>query len=366
MEIKKSIGNFVKKYKKKMIYVGIASIIGYFLYKRFLSEKVNFAREVYSKMSTFHEMFKMNSNYENISQQFEKSFDKLVSKLLEEIKQKIDSEFNLNALFERIKSAQSQQRDEYLRLWNLFKCQTYIALICSIFITRCLILLSQTHLLILEKSNLHADKLPNTFFEDLLTDLWIPAKNFIVYMTKYIENKLNPLVENIPLNQLLTQKQVDEYIIKLREKVEEVFINDNNIYLIIFQNYFMEIEKKIENLENKEFTNDIKGVSINAFLKFYQIYYDVITSNLFQIMLIKALDNDYALIQEVIGLNFEEEMKKNNNQIDTVSGVKIVNFVNTIRKQNLEFENTIFLKKDYYKNNQFFEELNEYFKIIYD
>lgn len=354
--------NAFKKYRKRLIYLAITVGVGYFLYRKFLHEKVKFLKEVYDKFSSFNEIISFNSNYENINQQFESSFNNLISSLIEEIKQRIEDEFSLNML---VNQMQTGNQTETIKLWIVLKNRTLIALICSIFVTRTLILLSQTHLLLLEKEYNKNKQIQKSFYEDLLTELWLLAKNFILHMIKQIENKLSPYVENFNIKQLYTEDQIKKEIEILREKVETIIFQEDSIKFLIFNEYIKEIEKKIALYENNNYVNDFKSQQIECFLRFYKTYYDIITSNLFQIVLMKALNSDYSLINEIISLNFEESRKLNVNT-EALNGAKIINFLNKIRRQNLEFDHTIFLKKEFYKNAKVLDDFNEYFKIIYE
>lgn len=356
-----SIKLYLKKYKKKIIFIGIGIGVGYYLYKKFLSEKVQILREMYSKLHDYDEMFKMNSNFDNLAKHYESCFGNLLSNLLNEIKIKLEKEFSLSMLFNRISTA---SKEEFTKLWIVFKNKTLISFYCSIFITRVLLLLSQTHSLILEKLKISNDKLPQSFYEELLTDLWILAVNYIEYLVKHIENKLTPLCDQIILNNNFVKEKFIEEFRKFRDRVEEISVNKHKIHLFVFEKYFKDVENKIITLEKTVYVNDIQSMKVNSFLKFYNIYYDIISSNLFQTVLVKALDYDFCIMEDLIEGNFENE-KKNNMSNTQLSVPKIVSFIQRMRTQLLDHENTTFQLKSY-KNHNFPDELNEYFKIIYD
>ena len=164
----------IKKNKKKLIFIIVGGLISYYLYKKYLSEKINFLRELYKKISDETKIIQ-ETNFQNLSARYEASFNNLIIRLLQEIKQKFDSEFNLSKIFNLITSA---PKEEITKLWIIFKNKNLIYLYCAMFITRLLILLSQTQLLILEKLNTKYNLQPN-FLDDLLTELWLLAKNYI-------------------------------------------------------------------------------------------------------------------------------------------------------------------------------------------
>jgi hypothetical protein len=358
----KVIKSYLTKYKKRIIFVTIGAGVIYYLYRRFLAEKVNALREFYQKMADYNEVMNLNSNFENIAKQYENSFSNLLNRLLEDIKGKLENQFSLNKCFNAL---QNSPKEDLARMWILFKNKAFVSFYSAIFITRCMQILSQTHLLILEKQTIDSNS-PKSFYEDLLNDLWLMAVDFIEYLAKSLENILIPLAESIIINQPISKDRFLSFFNAMRDKVEEILFdpNSNQIRLIIFQKYFKDIQTKINLLQQNIFTNDTKSLKISAFLKFYQVYYDVVTSNIFQVILIKGLDYDFSIVQDTIELNFDNE-RKNNVSMTEVSVPKVASFIYRMHNQMMDPDHTIFLIKNY-KNDKFYEELNEYFRIIYD
>jgi hypothetical protein len=344
----------VKKNKKKLIFITIGGILSYYLYKKYLAEKITFLRQLYKKIS---EETNIMNDPENLSIKYENSFNNLITRLLEEIKQHLDNEFNLTQAFNQITA---NSKEDMPRYWILFKNKSLIFLHCTMFITRSLILISQTQLLILEKLNSKYN-LPKNLLDDILTELWLIAQEYIDHLMRAIENRVTPLIEDIIINQNYTKETFMNEFVKSRERVEEIIFDrkHNECHFAILEPYFKIIEDKIITLEGNRYTNDAKSVKISAFLKFYQINYDIVTSNLFQGVLMKSLDLDFLILSDIIGLNFEADTKP------MLSVPKIINFVNKINNQILEKENTIFFFKNY-KDNEFYDEIKEYFKLIYE
>jgi len=351
--------NIFKKYKKRIIFFVLGTGVLVYLYKRFLSSHVNTLREIYSKISEMKEVMNQSSNFENLNEQMQISINNLMPNLLEEIKKKIEGEFSITKCFQAIQNA---PKEDLAKLWILFKNKALISFYCSVFVPRCLIILSQTHLLVIEK--LKKENLPKSFYENLLTDLWYLAVEFIEYIIKYIDNRLSPLVENIILNHSYSKEKFLLELRKFRDKVEDIKINKltREIHLDIFEKYFKSIEQKIKLLQQNNFTNDLKSLKVSTFLEFYNIYYDIVTSNLFQVIIVKALDFDFSLIETMIEMNFENERKNENNLI---SVAKIASFINRMRTQILHPEHSI-LTLPTINNAKFPDELKEYFRIIYE
>jgi hypothetical protein len=346
----------VKKNKKKLIFLSIAGLIGFYLYKKYLSEKVSFLRELYKKIS---EETQLMNTPENLNIKYENSFNNLITRLIDELKLRLDKEFNLAKVFEMITSAQGD-KNEMARQWIEFKDRNLIYLHSVMFITRSIILISQTQLLVIDKLNSKFN-LPKQFLDDLLTELWFIALDYIDHLIKCIYNRLKPLVEEIVINHNYNRDSFLREIIRFRERIEDITVDrvNNEIHYVLLESYFKILENKIVTLENNSYTNSTHDVKIYTFLKFYQINYDVLTSNLFQSILLKSLDLDFTILFDTISLNFE------NITSPAVSVAKIINFINKTNNYLLDKENTIFFFKNY-KESEFYEELKEYFRVIYE
>ena len=128
----------------------------------------------------------------------------------------------------------------------------------------------------------------------------------------------------------------------------------------MFKFFFTEVEKKIEDLEKIEYNPGIESLKTEIHLEFFNNFYDIISSNLFQTVLINGLDYDFKILNDTIELNFETNADKTGEIVLP----KIVSFMVKIKNQILDKNNSIFLLKNY-KSNNFNEELKEFFNIIY-
>jgi hypothetical protein len=369
----RNVKNFLDKYKKRIVLVSIGGLGAYYLYKKFLSEKVLLIKDVYRKLSEYNELFNINTTFDTVTQQFEGSFTNLMSKLLEEVNLKIENHFSINKCLNNLQIA---PKEELMKFWTLFKNKTFICFYCSIIVTRIMLLLSQTHLLILEKANIQNSNhqmhfSQKGFYDDLLTDLWILATEYIEFLLKYIENKLSSLVDEIHLNSILNKEKLSQIFSNFRNRVEEVDYDPvcKQFQLKIFSKYFHDLETKITILESIQYKGetDPNSFKIHSYLKFYQIYYDIITSNLFQSITVKALDYDFQIIEDLFERNYENEASKSQQNLTSIelSVPKITSFINVMRKNLLDPESTIFVIKSF-KSLPFPDELNEYFRIVYD
>ena len=392
----------VHNHKKKVIFMTIGVAIFYFIYKKYLSPKIQIMMEFYSKFSEYKDILMNNgSNFDEVLQQYEPCFNNLIKKLLVEVKNKLNNVSNLEQLYNNLKNS---KKDEMLANWTNFKNKVLTYHLTSAIVSRFLITISQTHLFILEKLQINGQKVPKNICDDLLTELWILANAFTDNLILEIQTILEEPLNKIPIS---NSYNWSAYLIEMnnfQEKLQDLYFDNfnNQIKLSIFKGYVTEVAKKIEILENNTYNNDVRVYKIEVFLKFYQIYFDIVNSNLFHVIIYKAINNDLSIIEKDIKIKFNtlikeeikqinnnnsalnkninpEEIEKNaNNNPDDMSTnsldlanhslklIKIIIMMLKIDGLILDTQSSHFVNKLDIVDNKFQEELNEYFKIIYD
>jgi len=222
-------------------------------------------------------------------------------------------------------------------------------------------MISQTSLLLLEKINIDTENsLKPEFLQNLLGDLWVITSDYLKYLIKYIDDKISKDIQEINLNSKLNYVQFCEIMDKVRDKIlGVVFNNENELRLNIISFYIDAIKKKIEVLENEQYEPMTeKSANVNYYLHYYGIFYDLLDSNLFNIVLIKIMEYDVKILKGIMVINFEK--------VDiAVSVPKIVNFLVKIRKQLLDMDNSIFVFKNL-RDNDIKQDMEEFFRIIFD
>lgn len=396
------LGN-LRNHKKKAIFMIIGFGIFYYIYKKYLSPKIQVMMEFYSKFSEYKDILMNNgSNFDEVLQQYEPCFMNLIKKLLAEVKNKLNNVSNLEQLYNNLKNS---KKEEMLSNWTNFKNKVLIYHFTSVIVSRFLITISQTHLLILEKLQINGQKIPKNVCDDLLTELWILANSFTDNLILDIQNILEEPLNKIPISNSYNWSSYLNEMNNLQEKLQDLYFDNyhNQINLSIFKGYVTEVFKKIEILENNTYNNDIRAYKLEVFLKFYQIYYDILNSNLFHVILYKAINNDLSIIEKDIKARFntlireeikqininnnlalnkninQEEIEKNaNNNPDDLSAnsldlashslklIKIIIMMLKVDGLILDVQSSHFVNKLDIGENKFQEELNEYFKIIYD
>lgn len=393
----------IRNHKKKFIFMLIGFGIFYFIYKKYLSPKIQVMMEFYSKFSEYKDILMNNgSNFDEVLQQYEPCFNNLIKKLLLEVKNKLNNVSNLEQLYNNLKNS---KKEEMLSNWTNFKNRVLTYHFTSVIVSRFLITISQTHLLILEKLQINGQKIPKNICDDLLTELWILANSFTDNLILEIQTILDEPLHKIPISNSYNWSSFFGEMNNLQEKLQDLYFDNcnNQIKLSIFKGYVTEVFKKIELLENNAYNNDLRAYKIEVFLKFYQIYYDIINSNLFHVIIYKAINNDLAVIEKDIKARFNtlireeikqininnnmalnkninpEEIEKNaNNNRDDLSAnsldfadhslklIKIIIMMLKVDGLILDSQSSHFVNKLDIAENKFQEELNEYFKIIYD
>jgi hypothetical protein len=361
------MGNFVKVMQKsiinnkyKLILLSGCSLTLYLIYRKYLKENIQMMTEIYNQMKDFESLSGNKNPSDKVSKFLEGAgATNLILKLLDEVKANLVSSFHLDDLFEKIQNSPKQQIQS---LWVIFKNLSLIEFYCSTFITRVLLIVTQTEFLIIERMKLkNQNSSINTYYDiynSLLIELWSLSKDYIKHVLTSIETQLSDVTKDIILQSKYDFKTFIGFLERFRRKIEFVIFDNasNEFYMNTMKFFFNEVEKKIESLENNEYTVGEDSFKVEIHLEFYNNFYDIITSNLFQTVLINGLDYDFKILFDMIEINFDNQAE--------LSIPKIVSFVVKIKNQILDKNNSIFLLKNY-KSNCFNEEMKEFLNIIY-
>lgn len=411
----------LKNNKKRVFFICLGIAICCYIYKKYLSPKIQVALDIYHKFAEYKEMiFNDGNKFDEILSQYEPCFNNLIKKLLHETKAKLNAVANLESLYNSLKSS---KKEEMLSNWINFKNKVLTYHFTSVFVARFLIIISQSHLLILEKLQINYQKAPKNICDDLLTDLWILVASQADSLITNVEEVISEEINKLQISNSYTWDGYVNALNILQEKLLDLVFDNyhNEIKVKLYIPYIVEVANKIKFLENNNFLNAPKSFKIEVFLKFYQIYYDVLNSNLFHVILIKAINNDFAVIEKDLKNRFEllvkeevkimntlnkkiinsEEIEKNKNENSNVQDkdlnkdqvmqkekdnenclascvqdysqvnlkmIKIILMMVKVDGLLLDPEASFFLNKNENSenNSKFQEELNEYFKIIYD
>lgn len=359
-----SLMSYFYNNKKKIFFGTLGISLAVFTYKRFLSDKIEIIRSLYYKMNDYSEMLEGQSKeFSSVTKHFEGSFNNLISKLLTQVEKQIQDHFSLRSCYEETSRVES--KEDKIRAWTIFKDRLLMSFFSSVAITRVVLLLSQTHLLLLERLNTQSDnRLMRDFYDSLLSNLWKLALNLIEYQAKWIENRTSQQCKSIFLNRKYSKEEFKAEIRKFRDIIEQLVFKDESVRFTILEQYLKEVEEKINRLESLEVSNDEASNSrIMGSIRFFCNYYDVCASSLFATILQKTLDYDFEIIDDMIDLNFENLKKDDDGK---AAFPKILSFLYHMRSQIMNPEHTLFLIKDYKDNDSVSSDLNKYFKIIYD
>ena len=345
-----------------------------------------------------------NNNY-TISLKFKEPFAKLISRLLEKIEIYLESIYFLKANYNKIINTKLKKNDNIILnnlstnkiayqieykdkqdieiLWNLFKKKVFISLISSICTSRILTLLSQTQLIVLENfKSKNNNKYKEDFYDILLNELWIIALKYIDYIGKYIENRICQDCDNISLKEKFDVLEVTQIILKLRYKIENFakMTNNNSIYYKLLNFYLFNINDKINFYEKLDLSKDktnFDQINNNVFgiIKFFKVFLDIISSNLFTSILIKCLDEDYNSLFKIIYLNYIDDNTEKLSTPKLVCCLYRINkkimtfdnsFINSNSSYNLLYLNNEKVKKNNYYNsdNNLEQDLELYYNVI--
>jgi len=394
----------IKSHKKKVIFILLGFGLFYYIYKKYLSPKIQMVMDFYSKFSEYKDILMNNgNNLDEILVKYEPCFSKLIKDLLVEVKNKLNNISNLENLYNNLRNS---KKEELLTNWAFFKNKVIIYHFTSLIASRFLITISKIHYIILEKLQINSQKVDVDIGKKLLTELWFLAISFTDNLIEEIQNILEEPLNKISISSSFNWNSFMDEMHLLQEKLFDLYIDNfnNQINLKIFRRYVTDISKQIEILEKFNFNNEKNhDYKIEVFLKFYQIYFDIINSNLFHVILYKAINYDLGVIEKDLKSKFnsliKEEIKKINlknhfalnknidpeeieknpmNNQDNVSvysddianhNLKLINIIIMMLKFKeliLDVESSHFINKLESSDCKFQEEFNEFLKIIYD
>lgn len=332
----------IKKYKKTSAFFSILIFSSIYLKYKYSNEIKIF----YSFYKSYKSIDKSSFNEDstlNLVNQFENQFNSLSSKIISYIEKQIQSLFSLSSTYDVIFKASEEEKknrtiEEKEYLWNCLKTKTLLSLLCSISITRTIFFIGQIHFLLIDKlikssSNLSSTNTLNSnenndFLNVLFNELWSFTVKLIEYMMKVFENRLKPLCDSlISIRMKYSKENLIKIIKKMKDSIENlVFFKEDNLYQYDFVTFYLKtIKTKVESMERMSLSKDIvnfEEVNRNQFgyIQFLGIYYDILNTNAFTILLSEQLSNDYEYLYRKIHMNYEKVLHSD----EELSCIKII------------------------------------------
>jgi len=247
--------------------------------------------------------------------------------------------------------------------------------------------MNQIQVLLLEKIRINENgnyfKVSFIIQEEILKENEMILNDFSQILFKKIENLIKPICDEILINSTFSLEKFDKLIKKFRLKIEEIMINKftKEYYYKLFSEYKFKLLEKIEFYENQDFyksystimnssnifdrENAIKELRNNteAYIKFYSLLFDILNSNIFNILLINSLEYDFSIIDETIKLNFDAVINSNFMNSQEIPIAKILSFMMKIYENILDEKKSIYFIKEF-NGKKFNEELNDIYRYI--
>jgi len=186
--------------------------------------------------------------------------------------------------------------------------------------------------------------------------------DFIPYLYKFIEQRLITFIDKLNLKDKLTYQSLCYLNIDMKNSLLGYFLNDNEEIRIEVMNYYIDtIDKKIKNIEkeNYDLDNGDKTMHIDFYIQFFSNMYDIFDSNLFNIVLVKLIDEDFEKLNEICLQFYKNSSYEVEEEISVLKIVKNFALLKPRLLTNSRFYNIDKL------SNKMQEELEEYFKVIY-
>ena len=227
------IFNKIKNNKNKLIFSTLTFSLFFYIYKKYLSSKIDTAMEFYKTIAECKDLFSENNSFDKVLIQYEPCFNNLSKKLLSEIKHKLNSFTNLEDLYNKVKSS---KREDMLINWTNLKNKVILFYFTSTVLSRFVILISQSHLLILEKMQIDNQKIPKEICDELLTDLWVLATDYLNGLIEHLDDLIGAQIISIPISSQFSWSSFSKELNNFQEQILDLIIDNfnNEIKLKLF------------------------------------------------------------------------------------------------------------------------------------
>ena len=260
------------------------------------------------------------------------------------------------------------------------KTISFLSLISGIAVSRILILISQTNLLILENLNReNSNTLGSEFIHNILTELWMLAKiDFIPYLLMFIEQRVSATLSRLDIKDKLSYEGLSSFMLELKNELFLFNVSANeNIQLHIMKYYIDTIEKKVKSFEKENYNlieDEYTRKSTDFYLQYFSNIYDILDSNIFNIILIKLIDEDFIRLNQMIAHFYNQTILNNSNTTNSINSnnsikeeisvLKIVKNITLLNPRILNKTNSFFFNIEKMSEGMQ-RELEEYFKVLY-
>ena len=355
-----SIAEFIFNNKNKIVYSGLL-MGGFYLYKEYLHVKLKFLYDIYSHYSNFSydKVIKTHVTTKN-----KESFMILNENLVYEILECIKLRYKSEVLFQKVQNV-SFSNEEKIRYWGELKQSLILSNITAILISRVLNLISQTNLIIIERVNRENHQSLSSFFlHKILNELWMMAKDdFIPYLIQFAEQRLCKVINKLSLRDKFSYESVCSIVNEIKRNVFGFHSTDEDSVKVDLMKYYIDtLENKIKSIEKENYSSitDENRADRDFYIDIFGTLYDIFDSNLFNVVLIKLVDEDFRRLNRLIFHLFTDNSEK----VAELSVLKLIKKIALLNPRILNKENSVFFDIDKLSENLKSEQ-EEYFKVIF-
>jgi hypothetical protein len=385
-EFKNFLEELTKKIKanKNSILLTLVGLgISYYLYRKIISPNINkIIEKIVFKICNNNQEEQL--NLKNPLQKFENYYAKTLKKILNFHKENLNKFTSVNELYNNLTNGKKEQ---ITPMWIIFKFKVFLYFFSCIYSTRFCIIINQIQVLLLERIRINENgnyfKVTFTIQEEILKENEMILNDFSQILFKKIENLIKPICDEILINSTFSLEKFDKLIKKFRLKIEEIMINKftKEYYYKLFCDYKFKLLEKIEFYENQDFYKSYSTImnssnkfdcenalkehrnNTEAYLKFYSLLFDILNSNIFNILLINSFEYDFSIIDKTIKLNFDAVINSNIRNSQEIPIAKILSFMMKIYENILDEKKSIYFIKEF-NGKKFNEELNYIYRYI--
>jgi hypothetical protein len=340
-------------HKKKLIFAGCL----YGVYHFYLRPKINTIREVYSQLKDY------SSNDPNASfVKLQVTYTSLLPKLLDDIKIRIENKYKAEELRKRV-SDKSASNEERKYLYSILKDHCFASIITTFITLRIVFFLSKVSIIILDKIR-REGSIPDDLYYEILEYTWSLLSRLMDSIISQSELSILTISKQMPYNSKMDYHSFVGEIEKMKNSCCDYQIDPDNreVNVALIKGFLSEIRDKIEELNKCEYDTMIEEtLKIEVKLLYLQNLHDVVSSSLNSVMIYKSIENDFAILKELIKVNFDSEEIKNKEY--ELSIPKIVGFCLNIFFLTLDKDKTIFNVKNT-NESEFVKELFDYLQLL--
>lgn len=280
---------------------------------------------------------KTQSLFPNDNQELDNSsYDDLIFKdtyikVFDYVNQLIEGKINISYIKQLISTSKNE---ELMLNWEIFKEKELIAFFYTLILPRYLLFLSFTCTTLCKRIN------NNTHIQEILKSNWSLLMQSIENIELYFNKIITTEAKNLNLKTKVSSKVFEEKTLKIIYiQLLSITEDSNEIQLAFHQIYLNRINEFLTSLESHDYIPNqiVKMNEIQNTIRFFEVYYDILSSNCFQCFMLTLFNKDYDYIINKLST-------KANNADRTIA--QYILYIDELRVQMLNYNTGLFTNEN--------------------